>query len=190
MTYKMKDLQPLTIETATGRSKEILSATKEKLGFTPNMYANMANAPALLDAYVSSYNAFRADKAFTSSEQEVIFLVVSRENGCNYCIAAHSLIADMMSGVPKDVTNAIRDGKTIGDPKLAALAAFTEKMSLSRGNPSDADVAAFKAAGYDERHILLVILAISIKTLSNYSNHVFKTPVDAAFAARAWRKDD
>lgn len=187
MTYTIKDLVPHTIETASGKSKELLLAANKKFGFTPNMYGGMAHEPALFEAYVSSYNAFRAETDFTPVEQEVIFLVISRENGCTYCVAAHSFVADMASGVPAAVTSAIRDGQPIPDAKLASLAAFVEKMTLSRGRPSDADVAAFKAAGYGERHILGVILAISIKTLSNYTNHVFKTPLDAAFAPRAWK---
>jgi len=118
----------------------------------------------------------------------VIYLVINRRNRCTYCVAAHSFLSDNLSGVPKDVTDAIRDGRTIGDAKLAALAAFTQKMVLSRGNPSDADVDAFKAAGYSERNVLGVILAISVKTISNYTNHVFHTPVDGTFEMRAWKQ--
>ncbi|MFX7922690.1 carboxymuconolactone decarboxylase family protein, partial [Acinetobacter baumannii] len=82
--------------------------------------------------------------------------------------------------------DAIRDDRAIADPKLAALAAFTAKMVSSRGCPSDFDVAQFRAAGYSERNVLGIILAISVKTLSNYTNHVFHTPVDGFFAGRAW----
>lgn len=188
MTYKIKDLALLTIETATGKAKAMLEAAKEKFGFVPNMYGGMAHEPALFEAYVSSYNSFRAECGFTPVEQEVILLVVSRENGCTYCMAAHSFVADKLSGVPAPITDAIRDGRTIPDAKLAALAAFTEKMVLSRGNPNDADIAAFKAAGYTERNILGVILGISVKTLSNYTNHVFHTPLDGAFAGRVWKE--
>lgn len=187
MTYKISELPLLTIETATGKAKALLENAKQKLGFVPNMYGAMANEPALFEAYATTYASFRAECGFTPIEQEVIFLVVSRENGCTYCMAAHSFVADMMSKVPTEVTDAIRDGRPISDPKLSALAVFTAKMVASRGRPDDADVAAFKAAGYTERNILGVILAISVKTLSNYSNHVFHTPVDNAFAARVWK---
>jgi alkylhydroperoxidase family enzyme len=54
------------------------------------------------------------------------------------------------------------------------------------GRPDRVDVDAFLAAGYTERHILEIILAVAVKTLSNWSNHVFNTPVDAMFAAREW----
>jgi hypothetical protein len=82
-----------------------------------------------------------------------------------------------MSKVPTDVTDAIRSDSPIEDTKLAALA---------RGHPSQDDVAAFINAGYAESHILDIILALAVKTISNYSNHVFDTTVDDAFAARAW----
>lgn len=187
MTYKIKDLALLTIDAATGKARALLEGARQKLGFVPNMYAAMANEPALFEAYGGAYDAFRAECGFTPIEQEVIFLVISRENGCDYCMAAHSFVADKMSKVPVEITDAIRDGHPIGDPKLAALAAFTSVMVASRGRPDDADVAAYTAAGYSERSMLGIILAISVKTLSNYTNHLFHTPIDAAFAGRAWK---
>ena len=187
MVYKIRDLSILTTETAVGKAKALLESAKQKLGFVPNMYGAMACEPALYQAYASGYDAFRAECGFTPVEQEVVFLVVSRENGCEYCMAAHSFVADMMSKVPASVTDAIREGRPIGDAKLSALAAFAAKMVSSRGRPSDADVSAFKSAGYSEKNTLGIILAISVKTLSNYTNHIFHTPVDAAFAGRIWK---
>ncbi len=32
------------------------------------------------------------------------------------------------------------------------------------------------------------LLAIAVKTLSNYSNHLFHTELDEAFASHAWKK--
>ena len=50
-----------------------------------------------------------------------MFLAVSQYNGCNYCTAAHRMIAGKMSGVPKDVLQAIRTRQPIPNAKLAAL---------------------------------------------------------------------
>jgi uncharacterized peroxidase-related enzyme len=186
-TYKIRDLALLTVDTAQGKAKGLLEAAKAKMGFVPNMYGAMVNEPALYEAYARTYDAFRAETGFTPIEQEVIFLTISRENGCDYCMAAHSFVADKMSKVPTDITDAIRDGQQIGDPKLAALSAFTATMVNTRGRPGDADVAAFREAGYTEKNVLGVILAIGVKTYSNYTNHIFYTPVDAAFAGRAWK---
>lgn len=182
-------LIPLTVENAEPKARELLESARRTLGFIPNMYGNMANEPGLLATYLSGYAAFREGTGFTPAEQEVVFLTISRENRCTYCVAAHSVIADTMSKVPAAVTDAIRDGKPIPDPKFAALAAFTKVMLNSRGMPTAGEVDQFLAAGYSERQVLSIILAIAVKTLSNYANHVFHTPVDGMFAARAWDAD-
>lgn len=183
--YKLS-LSPRTTADAEPRAKSALESAQKSLGFVPNMYAGMANSPGLLDTYLHGYQLFRQESGFTPAEQEVVFLTISRSNGCRYCVAAHSLIADQMSKVPPAVTDAIRDGREIEDAKLAALNAFTRTMVETRGLPARGDVDAFLSAGYSERQVLEIILAIAVKTLSNYSNHLFHTPVDAMFAARAW----
>ena len=48
------------------------------------------------------------------------------------------------------------------------------------------EVEAFLAAGYARSHVFDVILGISLKRLSNYSNHIADTPLDAPFQAQAW----
>lgn len=185
--YEMT-LSPQTLPSAEPKAKTLLEKAKAQLGFVPNMYGGMANSPGLLETYMDGYDRFRVESGFTPAEQEVVFLTISRTNGCEYCVAAHSLIADQMSKVPASVTEAIRDARPVPDVKLGALSAFTETLVTTRGLPSRAQVAAFLAAGYQERQVLEIILAIAVKTLSNYSNHLFHTPLDAMFAKREWKK--
>ena len=163
-----------------------LKLAKKNLGFIPNMYRNMVTAPGLLETYLYGYDQFREQSAFTPQEQEVVFLTLSRANGCEYCVGAHSFIADKMSEVPADVTDAIRDDKPIADKQYAALNTFTKVMHEKRGLPSQVDVESFLAAGYSERHILDIVTAIAVKSMSNFSNHLFHTKLDEMFAERAW----
>lgn len=114
-----------------------------------------------------------------------MLLVISRENSCHYCVAAHSMIAEKVSKVPKQAIQAIREGTTIDDPKLRILAALVKDMVQTRGNPSDESLQAFAEAGYSEQQVLQIVLAIAVKTISNYTNHLFDTTVDAAFASYA-----
>lgn len=105
-------------------------------------------------------------------------------------MAAHSFVADMMSKVPTEVTDAIRNNSEIEDAKYKALSMFSKVMTAKRGNPSQEEIDAFLNAGYTENHILGVITAIGVKTMSNYFNHVFNTPVDNAFKGRTWVKPE
>ena len=183
------DLEMKTIATAAPEAAEMLRTAKARLGFVPNMYAQMANDPAILGGYMQSYDAFRATGGFTPAEQEVVFLTISRINGCSYCTAAHSMIADKKSGVPADSLAALRAGSPLPDPKLEAVARFTAAMVEARGNPGRAAVDAFLAAGYTPQHALSVVLAIACKTFSNMVNHLAGTQVDAPFQPYAVMAD-
>jgi uncharacterized peroxidase-related enzyme len=181
MTYTVH-----TIETAPKAAKETLAAAKEGLGFVPNLFAVMAEAPALVKAYATLSRLFD-ETSLSAVERQTVLLTVSFVNGCEYCIAAHSVIAGMQK-VPGDVVQAIRDGNPIADRKLEALRRFTAAVVNTRGWPSEVDTAAFLGAGYGKQQVLEVVLGVGMKTLSNYTNHVAGTPLDQAFAGAAWSK--
>ena len=176
-----------TIDSSRGSGKAMLETAKAQMGFIPNMYANMVNSPGLLETYLLGYNRFRAESGFSPVEQEVVLLTISRFNACTYCMAAHSMIADKMSKVPADVLETLRTGGPLSDSRLAALSLFTHVLLEQRGNPTPAQLGDFKAAGYSDRQVLEIVLAIAVKTLSNYSNHVFHTVVDAPFQKYVWQ---
>lgn len=189
----MTEIAKLTLEkkspdSAAPRARTALEKVQRGLGFIPNMYANMANSPGALETYSLGYSFIRADSGFTPAEQEVVFLTISHENGCEYCMAAHSMVGEKMSGVPAAVLNALRAGLPLPEAKLQALSAFTRIMVRSRGKPVRQDLEAFLAAGFSEQQVLEIILAIAVKTISNYSNHVFHTKVDPVFSMYRWEK--
>lgn len=175
-------IAPLTPETAEPAAAAALEGAQQKLGFVPNMYGFMAHAPDLLTTYLAGYAGFRSGGGFTPAEQETVFLAVSQANGCDYCVAAHSMIAAKVSKVPEGSIVALREGTVLPEARLQALAAFTRTMVRTQGRPSAADVEAFLAAGFTPRHVFAVILAIAVKVMSNFSNHLTDTPLDAAFA--------
>lgn len=175
-----------TVETATDAAKTTLAEAKKAYGFLPNLLAVMAEAPALVKAYIALSRIFE-ETSLSPSERQVVLLTTSYENGCEYCIAAHSVIAAMQK-VPDDVVQAIRDGRPIADKKLEALRRFTAAVVTSCGWPSEVETGAFLNAGYAKQQVLEVVLGVGIKTLSNYTNHIADTPLDQAFAKAAWSK--
>ncbi|MGE0387011.1 MAG: carboxymuconolactone decarboxylase family protein [Gammaproteobacteria bacterium] len=176
------NLPPVDMGTAPDRARKVLEGAKRQVGFIPNMYANMANLPGLLETYLTGYGRFREEAGFDSWEQELVFLVVSAENGCHYCTAAHGMMAERTVGMSREVVDAVIAGGAPPDPRHAALCAFTRRMFASRGRPTPAELLAFRGAGFHDQHVLGIVLAIAVKTLSNYVNHVCHTELDAAFA--------
>ena len=175
-----------TPKTAPEGSRSVLERAKTKYGFVPNLLGTLAESPAALQAYSNLTSALQHGTNFSSAEQQVLFLSISHENGCGYCMAAHSAIAS--NGV---LTNgqiaALREGTPLDDAKLEALRNFGRLMVAKRGSVSQADLDAFMAAGYTRRHILDVVAAIALKTMTNYTNHLADTQVDEAFAPFSWQ---
>ena len=181
----MTKITPLTIDTAPAGSKPIMEMAAKKYTFLPNLLANMAHAPALLEGYATLAGIF-AKTSFSETEQQIVMMSNNYLNGCQYCMAAHTTISQC-AGVADDVIEALRNNTPIADPKLEALRQFSQVINISRGTPSADDTKAFLDAGYTEAHILEVILGTALKVMSNYTNHVAETPVDDNFAANAWK---
>lgn len=173
-----------TMQTAPGASRPILEGARKNLGFVPNLLGALAEAPVALEGYLA-LTGLVAKTSFSPAEQQVILIATSVANGCEYCVAAHSTIAAMHK-VPEDVIAALRANSSIPDPRLEALRQFTATLVGKRGHAGDQEVQDFLAAGFTRAQVLEVVLGIAMKTLSNYANHLIDTPVDAAFAPRAW----
>lgn len=178
------DLKPLTVSNAPEESRKILESVGKGMGFVPNLFATFAHNPEVLKSYLSLGDSF-AKAGFSLLEQQIVLLTVSRENQCGYCMAAHSAIS-AMSKLDETVITQLRNGETLRDQKLEALRTFTKRVVAARGLPDASDVSAFLSVGYQQGHILGVILGITLKTLSNYTNHIAKTPLDDAFKAFQW----
>lgn len=182
----MTDFPTHTIETAPAESKPRLEGAQKALGFVPNLYAAMAEAPALLEGYQTLSDIF--DKTdLSATERQIILMTNNYLNGCDYCMAAHTTISQG-SGVPADVIDSLRNNTPIADAKLEALRQFAITVNETRGWPLERDVQALIAAGYTTQTVLEVVLGTGLKVLSNYTNHIVETDVDAAFAPNTWER--
>jgi len=180
----MTDFATHSNDTAPAAAKPLLEGARKAYGFVPNLLATMATAPALLEGYMTLAGIF--DKSdLTDTERQIILMTNNRLNGCVYCMAAHTTLSHV-AGVPADVIDALRSGAPIAEPRLEALRQFAIVVNESRGWPSDAQIEALLAAGYTRQTVLEVILGTALKLLSNYTNHVASTELDAAFAKHAW----
>jgi uncharacterized peroxidase-related enzyme len=173
-----------TTKTTPEASREDLKAAERVFGFLPNMLGVLAEAPIALRAYMDLTDLL--EKASLSPvEQQVMMLAGSHENDCEYCMAAHSTVAGMV-GMSKDVLKALRSGNTLPNTKLEALRSFVVDVVRSRGRVSDHRIEEFLKAGYSRQNVLEVVFGVAMKTLSNYANHIAKTPVDTQFLSQAW----
>lgn len=175
-----------TPETAPEASRDLLLHTLEGFGMIPNLEGVMAEAPSLLASYVSMWDAFEKT-SLSPAERQIVYQAANFENTCNYCVPWHTLLS-RNAGMSESDIEALRDGLPLGDVKHEALRLFTKEVVIQRGKIHRAALAAFFAAGYTQQTALEVIMGIAIKTMSNYTNSIAGTPLDAAVEKFAWRK--
>ncbi|WP_286978172.1 carboxymuconolactone decarboxylase family protein [Pseudomonas sp.] len=180
-TFKLHDQN-----TAPEASKPLLENSQKAFGMVPALHAVMAESPGLLEGYQVLHNLF-LNSSFTAEEQTVVWQSINVEHNCHYCVPAHTGIAKAMK-VSDEISNALRDETPLPTPKLEALRDFTLAMVRQRGELKTSQIEDFYAAGFSQQNVLEVILALSQKVMSNYTNHVAQTPIDAAFKSFAWEK--
>lgn len=181
-----KLIKPVTLETAPVGAQTMLEGIRKSFGMIPNLLGNFAHNPKVLSSYLGLGESF-SGAGFTPLEQQIVLLTVSRENGCQYCVAAHSAIS-AMSKLDEKVINQVRSGDNLEDKKMEALRTFTKRVVSAKGKLDDSDIKQFLAVGYTTEQVLAVILGVAMKTLSNYVNHVAQTELDEAFQPFAWTK--
>ena len=173
-----------TIDTAPEASKPYLEGAKKAFGLVPNLVGEFAESPAVIEGYLG-LSAALSKSSLTPLEREIVLISASVENGCHYCVAAHTTVTQAQK-LDQTVIQAVRDGGPIADPRLEGLRAFTVAVVRERGWVSDAEVNRFIGAGWTRAAVLEVVLGVGLKTISNYVNHIAGTPVDAAFQANAF----
>ncbi len=166
----MVDFTFHTPENTTGKTKELLTGIQKSYGFFPNLFGYMAEAPVTVEAYLA-LNDLVSKTSLTPAQQQVALLAVSVENECDYCTTAHRAIGKMKKA-DEQTLEALSSHHVINDPQDRALAAFARSATKNRGRPTEAELQAFQNAGFTRQQILEVILIVSIKTLSNYINHL------------------
>lgn len=170
--------------TAPAASAEILNGVQKAWSFVPNLHRVLAESPAALEAYSTLWRI--AEKTgFTAQERNIAFLAIIYENECTYCMAGHTNLS-RMAKVDPEVIAAVRENRSIADARLEALRQFAGKITRQRGVVSEADVAAFKAAGYDNRAVLDLLVLAATKLISNYTNHLAETPNDSFMKGAEW----
>jgi len=172
-----------TIDTAPQESRSALQAISERYGFIPNLAAVFAESPGAFNALLASLKAYDDESlTLTPVERQVVLLTVSVENRCDYCTAAHSMLAHSL-GLGRDDIQALQQSRAISDSKLEVLRQFTRDLVANRGKIADSDLTMFLEAGFTRGQVFEVVLGISLKTLTNYANHIANPPVNQQFKA-------
>lgn len=177
-TSKKRTFTVPTRADVSANNQGIFDNLQKVLGFVPNLYAYYAKNETALGDYLTLQNRKSTLKA---KEREVINLVTSQINGCDYCQAAHTALGKM-NGFTDEQIIELRKGSASFDSKLNALAKFTASAVENRGRANEESKEAFFTAGYDEANMIDVVVVIADKIMSNYLHNLTGFEIDFPLA--------
>lgn len=147
--------------------------------------AVMAESPLLLEAYQQLY-LLGSRTHFTAEELQIVYMTISYERDCNYCMAAHSFQASVRDKVAPEVVTALREGQRLREPKLRALQSLANALSGGNDKPPAKLVNEFYQVGYTQEQLLELVLLLATKTLSNVAHQLTQAPLDGIFVNHQW----
>ena len=137
------------------------------------MFAPFAHSPTALDDYLILQNR----KIYLSNnEKEIINLIVSQLNGCNYCKYAHTAVGKMVDFTEEE-TIQIRKANTPFNDKYNVLVQFTKAVVENKGYISEEVKSNYFNAGYTTENLVGTIMVIGDKIITNYLFAIVHVPI-------------
>ncbi len=167
---------PATIDASPAASQPMLEAVKKQLGVAPNLFRLLGQSPAALEGYLGLSGALGKGQLDARTRARLA-MVIAEQNGCDYCLSAHTYLGKNATKLSDTELTANRDAHS-DDAKAEAALQFAATVIRARGHVSDADVTAVKAAGYNDAQVVEIILHVALNTLTNYVNTVAQTEID------------
>lgn len=170
-TIQVPDLNQVSVE-----SKTILEQVSKRMGKIPNLYATIGYSAPALKGMLEFEASLAHDASFTAKEREAINLIVSQVNQCDYCLAAHTSLAQLR-GFSQADTIAIRRA-AYSEPRLNAIIQLAQSLTAQKGNAEPALLEAFFEAGFNEKALIELIGLITVRSFANYVYAATNVPID------------
>ncbi len=154
-----------------GKTKEVYDRIKEKRGKLSNIMRVQSLMPSAMDHHLDLYLSIMFEDRSLSREQcEMIGVVVSSMNGCDYCVNHH---AEALNHYwrDKERTNTLVEGyEDLELPqKDKAMLDFVKKTTEEPDSVKESDLDRLRSKGFSDEQILNMTL---IASYFNFVNRI------------------
>jgi alkylhydroperoxidase/carboxymuconolactone decarboxylase family protein YurZ len=172
-----------TIDDAPEGSRELLA---EMVQFSPtgqllNMHAQMAQAPAVLEAYVGIRRATARHGVLDPPLRAALMLAAAVADGNDYALAIITTLA-LRAGWHKDQVAALRTGDEVGDEKTDSLISIVREASVHSGRVSDATWDRAAALGWTAEQLAEAFAYLGLTVFTSYFLNFAQTELDVPVA--------
>ncbi len=143
--------------------------SQEAFGFVPNVFrAQAVNGDQFL-AWWGYFNLLvNKDGHLSNADRELLAVVVSSVNRCNYCVVSHA--AALRTYTEDERTSdlvAVNWRQAALPEREAAMADYAEKLTLRPAEVVEADLEPLRAVGLDDHQIVDLVQVVGMFNLTN-----------------------
>lgn len=159
----MAYIKVIEAEEAQGRLKEIYGEIISSRGKLSNIMSIHSLLPDTMIKHMDLYKSIMFGKSNLSRElKEMIAVVVSKANNCEYCINHHAEALNFYWKDEQKLQNFTEDFRAIEfEEKTELLLEYAERLTTSPSKITQDDIDKIKASGWTDEDILLVNLIVS-----------------------------
>lgn len=164
----MNRIDMIPPEAATPEVEAIFQDIKKAFGMIPNLFKTYAHHPPLLEANWHKVKRVMMEGSLSRKTKEAIALLVSRDNGCKYCVAAHTGALKAI-GVNEDEIGRIEKDLDQADftDKERALIRFARKANRTAREVTDDDFSALRETEAGDTEIIEALGVMEVFTAFN-----------------------
>jgi alkylhydroperoxidase family enzyme len=175
-----------TTEDAPEAARPLLA---EMIQFSPtgrllNMHAQMAHAPAVLEAYVSIRRATARHGTLGQQVRTALMLAAAAADGSQYAAAIISTLA-LRSGWQQDQVKALLAGQDAGEEKTDALIGVVREAAGNHGRVSDAAWDSAVSHGWSDEQLAEAFGYLGLTVFTSYFLNYAATELDVPAPAGA-----
>ncbi len=164
----MARLTTMEPQEASEEIKSIFNEIEGAFGFVPNLFRSYAQHLPLLEANWSKVKAVMAEGSLSPKTKQAIAVLVSKDNSCCYCVAAHRGALRAMGLSDEEITRIEEDLDNADfSKKEKSLIDFARKSNASPLRISDEDFSSVKQAGATEAEIVEALGVMELFTAFN-----------------------
>lgn len=162
---RITTLDPSAAETEV---KKIFAEIEGAFDMVPNLFKTYAHHLPLLEANWNKVKAVMAVGSLSQKVKQTIAVLVSRDNSCAYCVAAHTGALRSL-GISESEIKAIEEDLEKADfnSKEKALISFARKANSSPLRVSDEEFAALRRTGATDEEIIEALGVMELFTAFN-----------------------
>jgi len=165
--------------------KELVLSVQEKAGFVPNVFLTLAHRPDEFRAFFAYHDALMEKKSgLTKADMEMIVVVTSNDNSCQYCVVAHGAILRIRAKNPT-ISDQVATNYRKADitPRQMAMCDFALKVSNDAKSICDADFETLRGHDFTDEDIWDIAGITAFFGLSNrMANFISMRPNDEFYS--------